>query len=180
MKKIIVNGYEVTTNYGAMDYPFSDGNGKSTMSLQLLKFRETDKDALERLAPQYSKITFYRTRTSVRGFYETVAYCKRREDNEMKETTNTEKAVQIIVSDIRKTIDEDYSDWGIESWKEMLHAFGMDNGAEFKDEVFYILTHSDIDGLAFTDDCEIMDATVPSGITSYRGLMARVRHALGW
>ena len=79
MRKIEVRGYEVTTNYGSADYPFSDGNGKETMSLHLLAFRETDKEALERLAPQYSRITFYRTRTRVRGLYDTVAYCKRRD-----------------------------------------------------------------------------------------------------
>lgn len=92
--------------------------------------------------------------------------------------TNTEKAVKIITSVLRNDIEEDYADWGIESWSEMLKAFGIDS-EDMKDEVFYILNHSDLDELAFTDDCEIMDSTVKSGITTYRSLMAKVRKALG-
>jgi hypothetical protein len=98
--------------------------------------------------------------------------------------TKTEHAVKIIANELINDIQENYSDWGIESWGEMLNAFGLDS-ADMKTEVYYILNHSDLDPFAFTDDCEIIDETMPSGgIVSYRSLMNRVRSEmkkrLGW
>ena len=106
--------------------------------------------------------------------YHNVLYYKCKEET----MNNTEKAVKIITSALKHDIEEDYADWYIESWSEMLRAFGIDS-EDMKDEVFYILNHSDLNELAFTDDCEIVDSTAKHGFTTYRSLMAKVRKALG-
>ncbi len=94
--------------------------------------------------------------------------------------TNTEKAVNAIVAEIRNDLDGYYSDWDISSWKELLRAYGHDS-ASMKEDVYYILGHTDgFDPMLCTDDCEIFDDTVPGGITSYRQLIAKVRKALNW
>lgn len=77
MKKMIVNGREISTNYGSY-YPFSDGNNKKTMIMQLKNSCiETDKEMLERLVNRgYKRITFYYTTTSVKGYHDLIAFCK--------------------------------------------------------------------------------------------------------
>lgn len=87
MRTVTVNGYEVYTNLKdysqgyTTDYPMCDGNDKAHMKMRLLKWQETPKQALERLAPYYKRVTFYRVTTAVRGIYNTIAYCKEREEN---------------------------------------------------------------------------------------------------
>ena len=86
MRKMIIKGREVNTNFGS-DYPFDSGNGRKTMDMhtpnwynkegQTYKIRETPAEMLERLAGYgYTKITFYNVSTAVRGYYDTIAYCK--------------------------------------------------------------------------------------------------------
>ncbi len=78
MKTVIYKDKTIKTNLGGV-YPFTDGNDKNTMTMHIKKScLESDKEMFERLAEQgYTRITFYRTATAVRGLYDTIAYCKR-------------------------------------------------------------------------------------------------------
>lgn len=51
--------------------------------------------------------------------------------------TNLEKAVQIIVNDYKTTLQNDYSDWDINSWSDMIEAFGQDSRG-VKEDVIYV------------------------------------------
>ena len=74
MKKLEVNGKEIKTNYGG-NYGFANGNWEC--SFHNAKFGESERQMLERLTEEgYSKITFYWSRTAVRGYYELTAVCK--------------------------------------------------------------------------------------------------------
>ena len=86
--------------------------------------------------------------------------------------TNLEKAVQIIVNDYKATLQNDYSDWDIHSWSDMVEAFGQDSRG-VKEDVIYTLRGADI---YLNDDCELeeQDGT----IISYRKLMNEVRKEL--
>lgn len=78
MKTIERNGRQIKTNLGKGDYPFCDGNDKATMTMHLRRdYRESDTEMFERLARYgYTRITFYRTTTRVRGIYSLLAFCK--------------------------------------------------------------------------------------------------------
>ena len=87
MKKVTINGREITTNYYAREYSIDSGNGRATMTMCLrrwvlhegekYKSMETLKEMFERLVSDgYTKITFFRTTTAVRGLYDYIAYCK--------------------------------------------------------------------------------------------------------
>ena len=85
MRTVTVGRYEVRTNLRESgvytpDYPMCDGNDKANMTMILLKWRETPEQAIERLAPRYKRVTFYRVTTAVRGIYNTIAFGKERED----------------------------------------------------------------------------------------------------
>ena len=83
--------------------------------------------------------------------------------------TNLEKAVQIIVNDYKTTLQNDYSDWDIHSWSDMVEAFGQDS-KDIKEDVIYTLRGADI---YLNDDCELEEQ---DGTTiSYRKLMNEVR-----
>ena len=83
--------------------------------------------------------------------------------------TNLEKAVQIIVNDYKITLQNDYSDWDINSWSEMIEAFGQDSRG-VKEDVIYVLMGANI---YLNDDCELEEQ---DGTTiSYRKLMNEVR-----
>lgn len=71
------DGKEIKTNINE-DYSITKGNGRKTMKLELKKgFRETDEEMLERLIRYgYTTITFYHATTAIRGYYDTIAYCK--------------------------------------------------------------------------------------------------------
>ena len=49
-----------------------------------------------------------------------------------------ETAIQVVANDLRNTIKEDHNDLDIESWSEMLNAFGLDS-SDIKEEIRYIL-----------------------------------------
>lgn len=86
MKTIEYNGRQIKTNLGN-NYPFCDGNDKATMEMRLpqvvltpgdkYSHRETDTEMFDRLASMgYNRITFYKTTTAVRGYYDTIAFVK--------------------------------------------------------------------------------------------------------
>lgn len=86
MKKVEINNRMVSTNYG-QDYAILSGDGPSTMHCEHMQWvledgakyqtKEGERKMFERLVAQgYSKITFYRTTTTIRGYYEIIAYCK--------------------------------------------------------------------------------------------------------
>lgn len=82
---------------------------------------------------------------------------------------NLEKAVQIIVNDYKTTLQNDYSDWDINSWSDMIEAFGQDSRG-VKEDVIYVLMGANI---YLNDDCELEEQ---DGTTiSYRKLMNEVR-----
>lgn len=76
MKTVLFNGREIKTNLGD-NYSFDAGNGRATMVMKSAEFTETDCEMFERLAAcGYSKIMFFYVTTSVRGYYNLIAYCK--------------------------------------------------------------------------------------------------------
>ena len=77
MKKIIINGKEITTNLGG-NYSIGNGNSTATMVLKIkTSEQETDEEFVERLAKMgYTKITLKYAITRVRGYYNTYALCK--------------------------------------------------------------------------------------------------------
>lgn len=89
MRKMIIDGREIKTNYNEhFDYPMHNGNsGFSTMCYESMqwvlrdgnkyKSRESIDEMFERLVNSgYSRITFYRVTTRVRGLYDIIAFCK--------------------------------------------------------------------------------------------------------
>ena len=89
MRKMVVNGREITTNYKEhFDYPMHDGNtGFATMCYEpeqwvlregcQYKSKEGEDEMFQRLVNKgYKRITFYRSTTRIRGYYETIAFCK--------------------------------------------------------------------------------------------------------
>lgn len=65
-----------------------------------------------------------------------------------------ETAIQVVANDLRNTIKEDHNDLDIESWSEMLNAFGLDS-SDIKEEIRYILNKYENDNnisLILTDD----------------------------
>lgn len=75
MKKMIINGKEIMTNYGKEYQIF---NGDRDMAYKPSKCGEDDKILLERLVNEgYTRITFYYGSTGIRGLYKLYAYCKR-------------------------------------------------------------------------------------------------------
>ena len=80
MRKIIVNEKEVITNYGENGmYTVVVGNDLPNYTMELKKdIRETDEEFLERLVEKgYTRIRFALTTTRVRGYYNSIAYCRR-------------------------------------------------------------------------------------------------------
>lgn len=77
MKKVIIEGREITTNLGSG--PYSIGNGKSaTMTIERKKdLWETDDEFVARLVKKgYTRITLKYETTRVRGYHKTFAMCK--------------------------------------------------------------------------------------------------------
>lgn len=77
MKKIIINGKEITTNLGG-NYSIGDGNDTATMEVKIkTNDQETDEEFVKRLAGMgYTKITLKYATTRVRGYYNTYALVK--------------------------------------------------------------------------------------------------------
>lgn len=83
--------------------------------------------------------------------------------------TNLEKAVNVLVYDYEMAIKGEYYNWNINSWSDMVEAFGQDSQG-VKEDVIYTLREANI---FLNDDCELeeQDGTV----VSYRKLMNAVR-----
>lgn len=78
MKKMIVNGKEITTNYGA-NYSLWNGEGKDTMVCRRVMPSKTAWDLLEDFVEEgYTRVTFYETTTCVRGYHQVYAFAKKR------------------------------------------------------------------------------------------------------
>lgn len=92
--------------------------------------------------------------------------------------TRFELAVKVLVDDYKKEINDYYSDWEIESWSELLNAFGQ-SSADAKEDVMYILMrHENETGekVALNDLGELEEED--GNIISYRKLMNAVRKQL--
>ena len=90
MRKINVNGREITTNFGCQGwngYPYSNGEDKATMTMCLRKWvlsegdkyvhQESEEEMFNRLVSKgYTRITFYETTTNVKGLHDLIAFCK--------------------------------------------------------------------------------------------------------
>lgn len=85
--------------------------------------------------------------------------------------TVKEKAVKVIADYLQETIKEDYNDWGIESWGEMLRAFGLDS-EDMKEEINSVLTDNK---LMFTDEYEL---ETEDGFVTYRQLVTSIKKEL--
>lgn len=95
--------------------------------------------------------------------------------------THLEKALDIVVTDIRRDLDGYYRDWDITSWAQYLEDSGR-TSADFKEDVLYMFidhdnTEYDATGKTpaqwWTDDGEIV--TEDGHIISYRKFMNMVR-----
>lgn len=76
MYKKEFNGKIITTNLG-QHYAINTKQDSKTMVLRIPQdIHETDIQMFERLAPYYSRITFYYDTTAIRGYYALFAYCK--------------------------------------------------------------------------------------------------------
>lgn len=79
MKKIEIKGKEITTNFGENGmFTVVAGNNLPNYTMELPMFRETDSQFLERLVDKgYTRIRFAQTTTKVKGYHDTIAYCRR-------------------------------------------------------------------------------------------------------
>lgn len=83
--------------------------------------------------------------------------------------TNLEKAVKVLVYDYEMAIKDEYYNWNINSWSDMIEAFGQDS-KDVKEDVIYTLRGANI-YLNDNGELEEQDGT----IISYRKLMNEVR-----
>lgn len=83
--------------------------------------------------------------------------------------TNLENAVEIIVNDYENTLQNDYSDWDIHSWSDMIEASGQDS-QDVKEDVVYTLKEADI---FLNDDFGLEEQD--GSVVTYRKLMNAVR-----
>lgn len=78
MKKITINGKEITTNLGESGaYTIVKGNNLPNYTICIKNsYNESDEEFVERLSKYYSRIRLARTTTTIRGLYSTFAYCR--------------------------------------------------------------------------------------------------------
>lgn len=84
MRKIIIDGKEITTNYGekTMDNLVS-GDDLPNYDLCIKNFRESNEEFFKRLISYgYTRIRFGEVSTRIRGFHNVVAYCRKPNDDE--------------------------------------------------------------------------------------------------
>lgn len=86
--------------------------------------------------------------------------------------TRLEKAISLIVEDVKKDLDGYYQSWDIETWSDYVEATGRDS-KEVKEDVAYMLNEID---LSLNDDYEL--ETEDGELVSYRQLMNLVRKQL--
>lgn len=75
---MIINGKEVKTNYGKVNYPLWNGNDyPTTMRVMEIPLGESEESVLEQLVDKgYTKVTFYERTTRVRGYHHVYAFYK--------------------------------------------------------------------------------------------------------
>lgn len=91
---------------------------------------------------------------------------------------NFNKAVSIIVEDIKRDLNGYYKAWDIQTWSELLDAYGIDT-SEMKDNIRYTLITATNNGdieCFFTDDLEIINED--GSTKTYRQLTNAVRRRL--
>lgn len=78
MRKIIVDGKEITTNYGEKTmHNLVSGDDLPNYDLCLKNFRESNEEFFKRLISEgYTRIRFGEISTRIKGFHETIAYCR--------------------------------------------------------------------------------------------------------
>lgn len=82
MRKILVDGKEITTNYGEKTMNnLVSGNDLPNYVFYRKKHNETSKEFFMRLVSYgYTRIRFGEVSTRIRGFHDVVAYCKEIEE----------------------------------------------------------------------------------------------------
>lgn len=86
-----------------------------------------------------------------------------------------ELAVKIIVDEQEKELTGYYQDWGIETWADMLEAYGQDS-QDFKEDVIYMLndySNENNVNLYLNDSNELEDEE--GNFISYRKIINAVR-----
>jgi hypothetical protein len=78
MTKMIINGKEILTNLGESGADaIVAGNCLPTRAMVICGFRESDREFVERCVRMgYTRVRLARVTTAVRGYYDTIAYCK--------------------------------------------------------------------------------------------------------
>lgn len=72
MEKLIIKGKEIMTNYNSIEYPTL----KPEMNAEPIPFQMSFKEFLEESADQgYTRVTFYKMTTCIRGYHK--FYAKR-------------------------------------------------------------------------------------------------------
>lgn len=80
MRKIIVDGKEITTNYGEKTMNnLVSGDELQNYDMYGKKYKETNEDFFKRLIGYgYTRIRFGEVSTRIRGFHDVVAYCRKK------------------------------------------------------------------------------------------------------
>lgn len=84
MRKIIIDGKEIVTNYGEKTMGnLVSGNDLPNYVLESMKFRETKEDFFKRLIEHgYTRIRFGEVSTRIKGFHDVVAYCRKNDEED--------------------------------------------------------------------------------------------------
>ena len=105
--------------------------------------------------------------------------CSKKEIHKKKEEVHKMKkfelAVKIIVDEQEKELTGYYQDWGIETWADMLEAYGQDS-QDFKEDVIYMLndySNENNVNLYLNDSNELEDEE--GNFISYRKIINAVR-----
>lgn len=91
--------------------------------------------------------------------------------------TKFELAVKVIVDNIKEEL-ENYKEWEIENWSDMLNAFGFDSNDMRQEIEYYLESYSDANertNLYLTVDHEL---EIENGFITYRQLTNAVRKEL--
>lgn len=82
MRKIIVDGKEIITNYGEKTMNnLVSGDELPNYDMYGKKYKETNEDFFKRLIDYgYTRIRFGEVSTRIRGFHDVVAYCRKKEN----------------------------------------------------------------------------------------------------
>lgn len=78
MKKILVDGKEITTNFGEKGMStLVTGDDLPNYELYIKNFKESNDQFLKRLVSQgYTRIRFAEVATRIKNYHDVVAYCR--------------------------------------------------------------------------------------------------------